>query len=92
MSKIEYIACMDLRNKLKDRVNGNIFISIKENDTLLISIRSYRGLRFIFTYPNISYEIIGKYFMNPDKIINKFLNDYKNYLEKIYFRRQTWVI
>lgn len=87
MSKFEYIACMNLREKLRDRINGNIFISIKENDTLLISIRSFRGLRFIFTYPSISYEIIGQNFINPDKIINKFLNDYKKYLEKIYFRR-----
>lgn len=87
MSKFEYIACMNLREKIRDRINGNIFISIKENDTLLISIRSFRGLRFIFTYPNISYEIFGQSFINSDKIINKFLNDYKDYLQRIYFRR-----
>lgn len=87
MSKFEYIACMNLREKLRDRINGNIFISIKENDTLLISVRSFRGLRFIFIYPNISYEIFGQSFINSDKIINKFLNDYKDYLQKIYFRR-----
>ena len=87
MLKFEYIACMNLREKIRDRINGNIFISIKENDTLLISIRSFRGLRFIFTYPNISHEIIGQNFINSDKIINKFLNDYREYLEKIYFRR-----
>lgn len=87
MSKFEYIACMNLREKLRDRINGNIFISIKENDTLLINVRSFRGLRFIFTYPNISYEIFGQSFINSDKIINKFLNDYKDYLQKIYFRR-----
>lgn len=87
MSKFEYIACMNLREKLRDRINGNIFISIKENDTLLISVRSFRGLRFIFTYPNISYEIFGQSFINSDKIINKFLNDYKDYLGRIYFRR-----
>lgn len=87
MSKFEYIACMNLREKLRDRINGNIFISIKENDTLLINVRSFRGLRFIFIYPNISYEIFGQSFINSDKIINKFLNDYKDYLQKIYFRR-----
>lgn len=87
MSKFEYIACMNLREKIRDRINGNIFISIKENDTLLISVRSFRGLRFIFTYPNISYEIFGQSFINSDKIINKFLNDYKDYLQRIYFRR-----
>lgn len=87
MSKFEYIACMNLREKLRDRINGSIFISIKENDTLLISVRSFRGLRFIFTYPNISYEIFGQSFINSDKIINKFLNDYKDYLQRIYFRR-----
>ena len=87
MSKFEYIACMNLREKLRDRINGNIFISIKENNTLLVSIRSFRGLRFIFTYPNISYEIFGQSFINSDKIINKFLNDYKDYLQRIYFRR-----
>lgn len=87
MSKFEYIACMNLREKIRDRINGSIFINIKENDTLLISVRSFRGLRFIFTYPNISYEIFGQSFINSDKIINKFLNDYKDYLQRIYFRR-----
>lgn len=87
MSKIEYIACMNLHKKLKEKINGNIFISIASDDTLFINLRTFRGLRFIFTYPDISYEIIGQNFINPDKIINKFLNDYKEYLEKIYFRR-----
>lgn len=87
MSKIEYIACMNLREKLRDRINGNIFISITSDDKLFICVRSFRGLKFIFTYPDISYEIIGQNFINPDKIINKFLNDYKEYLERIYFRR-----
>lgn len=87
MSKFEYIACMNLHKKLKEKINGNIFISIASDDTLFINLRTFRGLRFIFTYPDISYEIIGQNFINPDKIINKFLNDYREYLERIYFRR-----
>lgn len=87
MSKFEYIACMDLRSRLKEKINGNIFISIREDDTLFINVRSFRGLRFSFSYPGISYEIIGQTFINPDKIINKFLNDFKNHIENIYFRR-----
>lgn len=87
MSKIEYIACMNLHKKLKEKINGNIFISIASDDTLFINLRTFRGLRYTYKFPNISYEIIGSEFINPDKIINMFLNDFKDCLLKIYFRR-----
>lgn len=88
MLKKEYIACMELHEKLKEKVNACMFISISSDDTLFINLKTFKGLKYTYEYPNISYEIEDTKFINLDKIINMFLNDFKNYILKMYFKEQ----
>lgn len=90
MLKSEYLACMKLHYKLKDKINGYMFIQIDDNDTLYINVRSFRGTRFKYKIDNISKEIKGTNFININKIISMFLKDYKDYINKLYFNFQKW--
>lgn len=45
MEKYDFIRCMNLHKKLKERIKGGIFISV-ENGKLSININAGRGIRY----------------------------------------------
>ena len=45
MEKYDFITCMNLHKKLKERIKGGIFISI-DNGQLSININGGRGIRY----------------------------------------------
>lgn len=45
MEKYDFITCMNLHKKLKERIKGGIFISI-DNGQLSININGSRGIRY----------------------------------------------
>lgn len=87
LKRKEYMICMEIHKKIKERITGNVFISIDNMDTLHVNIKSFRNIKFRYDYPGISYEMIDSYFINSDKIVNIILQNYKDSLMKIFFRR-----
>lgn len=85
MKKKEYLTCMELHKKLKEEIEGNIFITI-ENDTLIVHITGFRGIRFNYEIRHISYELIG-YELNYEKIVRIITNEYKSFIINKFFRR-----
>lgn len=85
MKKKEYLTCMELHKKLKEKIAGNIFITI-ENDTLILYINSFRGVRYKYEIRCISYEVIDGE-LNYEKIIRIIMDDYKEFIMNKFFRR-----
>ena len=67
MEKYDFITCMNLHKKLKERIKGGIFISI-DNGQLSININGGRGIRYrsyINDLPK-GKEQIQKYYEYPE--------------------------
>lgn len=45
MEKYDFITCMNLHKKLKERIKGGIFISI-DNNQLSVNINGGKGIRY----------------------------------------------
>ena len=85
MRKREYETCMELHKKLKEEIAGNIFITM-ENDTLIVHITGFRGVRFNYEIRHISYELIGRE-LNYEKIVRIITNEYRSFIIDKFFRR-----
>ena len=85
MLKHEYVTCMELHKRLKDKIIGHIFITI-ENDNLAVHINGGRGVRYDYVIRDISYEMFG-YELNYDKIIKIILREYEEFILNRFFRR-----
>lgn len=85
MLKKEYLECIEIHKKIKEEVTGNVYITIKD-DTLMVYINSFKGVKYRYEYKHISYEMIyGK--LNSDKIVRIIINDYRHFIMNKFFRR-----
>lgn len=82
MEKYDFIKCMNLHKKLKDRIKGNIFISITENNNMIININGPHRLRYRSNINDIPKDI------SIDKLANEIECDYKNFITETYFTRR----
>ena len=82
MQEIEKITCIKLYKKLKDKVRGKIFTSIR-NDILTVYINEGRDIRYTYTINNISKGILIDGLTAGD-IAHKVLKDYKNFIMNKY--------
>lgn len=81
MEKYDFIKCMNLHKKLKDRIKGNIFISIDEHNTMIININGPHRLRYRSNINNIPKDI------SVDKLVDEIESDYKKFIVEEYFTR-----
>ena len=76
MEKYDFITCMNLHKKLKERIKGGIFISIN-NSQLSININGGRGIRYrsyINELPR-GKEQIQKYADSIERDYRSFINE-----------------
>lgn len=78
MEKYDFIKCMNLHKKLKDKIKGNIFISINENNIMIININGPHRLRYRSVINDIPKDI------SIDKLADKIECDYKNFIMETY--------
>lgn len=82
MEKYDFIKCMNLHKKLKEKIKGNIFISLDKNSNFLININGPKRLMYRCNIEDMSKNA------SIDQIAEKIEEDYKNYiLEKYFIRR-----
>lgn len=84
MIKKEYLACLEVHKRLKEKINGNIFITIK-NNTMIVYINPGRGVHYKYAYECISLEMIGRE-LNYDKITKIIFENYKQFIHNKYFK------
>lgn len=78
MEKYDFIKCMNLHKKLKDRIKGGIFISI-DNDQMSININGSRGIKY-----RSFINDIPKY-MDVDKYADSIEEDYRQFIYEKFF-------
>ena len=79
MEKYDFIICMNLQKKLKERIKGGIFISI-DNGQLSININGGRGIRYrsyINELPREKEQI--------QKFADLIEKDYRSFINEKYF-------
>ena len=79
MEKYDFITCMNLHKKLKERIKGGIFISI-DNGQLGININGGRGIRYrsyINELPREKEQI--------QKFADSIEKDYRSFINEKYF-------
>lgn len=78
MEKYDFIKCMNLHKKLKEKIKGGIFISI-EQGRMSININAGRGIRYR-SYINV---LPNKNDIN--RYADSILYDYKKFINEKYF-------
>lgn len=86
MLRHEYLACLELHKRLKENILGDVFVSIDENDSLIIHISAYRHMKYKYEYKHISFEMFGGE-LNYDKVVRIILHDYNEFIMRKFFRR-----
>ena len=86
MLKHEYLACLELHKRIKENILGDVFVSIDDNDTLIVYITGYRRIKYKYEHKYISYEMFGGE-LNYDKIVRIIMRDYNDFVTKKFFRR-----
>lgn len=84
MLRKEYLICIEVYKKLSDKVTGKVITTIQNND-MIVTIINRKGVRYCYTYKCISMEMIGGR-ANYDKITNIIFNNYKQFIQKVYFK------
>lgn len=83
MLKSEYEACVELRNKLKERVNGKIFVK-NEDGTLTISINAGKGMIYTRNINDISKRI------NVEDMADEIEYGYRRFIsEKFFIKKEV---
>lgn len=78
MKEQDFLKCMSLRKRIKDKIKGRIFISLYRG-TLSININSGKGIYYIKNVNNISYRI------DYDEMAEEIINDYKRFILDKFF-------
>ena len=79
MNKYDFIKCMNLHKRLKDKIKGRVFLSI-ENDNMTININAIKGIKYK-SYIND----VPKQISNYDFWAEQILDDYKKYIFETFF-------
>ena len=78
MNKYDFHMCMDLRDKLKEKIKGDIFVT-KDRDILSINIRATKGISY-----RRQISEVNRY-TNIDNLAEAFELDYRQFLISIFF-------
>lgn len=73
MERYEFKKCMELRERVKNRVKGGVFIGINR-DSLTVTINGGRGIRYTRNINDIPYRI------DYDKMTDEIVYDYKKFI------------
>lgn len=78
MLREEYLTCLTLHKKLKERIKGRIFITIQEN-TLIVNINAGRGIkrhyRFKCDIKEVDEIYVGDTAYRIERDYRKFINN-----------------
>lgn len=71
MTDYEHLFSMNLHTKLKEKIQGGIFVKVNENDSLVVAIKRNDGNNFEMSFTDFSnrmlngfstdYEVVKKY-------------------------------
>lgn len=79
MEKYDFIRCMNLHKKLKERIKGHIFISIDENRTLSVNIKGPHRLLYKCNIDDTSKSI------TEERLANEIEADYRSFVKEEFF-------
>jgi hypothetical protein len=83
LNEYEYLFSTALHHKLKEKIVGRIFTSIK-NDKLQIDIQSYGGIDFRYEIDNFADRILNGW--TTDYAVYEVEKAFKKHLNRLYFR------
>ena len=78
MEKYDFIKCMNLHKKLKERIKGGIFISANR-EKLYVNINAGKGIKYRIAVNDIPDK------NSIDKYANAIVDDYKAFINEKYF-------
>lgn len=80
MVDYEYLFSMNLHAKLKEKIVGKIFVTVKPNDTLYVKIETFEGLTYDVSVHNFSERFLNGY--STDYVAYEIVREYKKFITK----------
>lgn len=84
MKDYEYLFAMNLHTRLKERIEGKVFVKVKENDNLYVKIESFGDLRYEVELLNFSERVING--LTSEYITYEIVKQYKRFVLERYFK------
>lgn len=84
MDNYKYIFSCILHEKLKEKVEGKVFVKVTRNDELLVIIQSYGDIEYKTFISNFSEKILNGW--GAEYAVYEIMREYKKFIMKKYFR------
>lgn len=88
MAEYEYLFSIGLQKKLREKIVGNIFVKVNEEDQLVVNIRlEYENINFGWKMNNISDKIIRGY--SSDAAAWEVYKTYRSFITRRFFKTES---
>lgn len=88
MPEFQYLFCIELQKKLREKIVGNIYVKVNPNDDLVVDIRlEYENIDYRWKRVDISNNILRGY--NSDDAVWEIYKSYKAYINKHFFKESS---
>lgn len=85
MAEFEYLFCIELQKKLREKIVGNIFVKVNLDDELIVNIRlEYENINYGWKTGDISKKLLHGY--NSDDAVWDVYNSYKGFIINHFFK------
>lgn len=84
MTDYEYLFSMNLQAKLKDKIQGAIFVKVNENDSLVIKIMRQDGNNFDVSFTDFSNRMLNGF--STDYAAYEVTKKYQKFVMKQFFK------
>lgn len=88
MPEFQYLFCIGLQKKLREKIIGNIYVKVNPNDDLIVDIRlDYENIDYRWKRIDISNAILRGY--NSDDAVWEIYKSYKAYIRHRFFKESS---
>ena len=84
MKDYEYLFAMNLHARLKEMIEGKVFVKVKGNDKLYVKIESFGDLRYEVELPDFSEKVMNG--LTSEYIVYEIVKRYKCFILERYFK------
>lgn len=88
MAEYEYLFSIGLQKRLREKIVGNIYVKVNEDDQLVVNIRlEQENINFIWKLDNISDKILRGHC--SDELAYQVLKTYRSFITHRFFKMES---
>lgn len=84
MTDYEYLFSTMLHEKLKEKIQGGIFVKVNENDSLIVKIERRDGNNFNMSFTDFSNRFLNG--LTTDYVAYEVTKKYRSFIMKQFFK------